>query len=390
MATLGALLVVGAISLPLLASAASLSDASPRTTPPIGKELAELEATGAIGSAAFGSSVAISGDTLVVGAHFEASYAGRAYVFTETGGVWKQAAELKGSDTVANDYFGYSVAISGTTAVVGASGHAKNAGAVYVFTETGDVWKQTSEFQGSQTVKLDSFGESVAISGTTLVVGAGNDGNGRVYVFTKSGNTWKQVVELKGSDTAEYDGFGSSVALSGTTLVVGAYGAHSAGRAYVFTKSGSTWKQTDELKASDTAAEDFGRSVAISGTTIAVGAPNTSDAAGRMYVFAETAGDWVQTADLKGSGIIALDYFGASVAISGTTAIGGAPPYYAKDAGPAYLFTKSGAAWKQTAELKASDGLSGGFGYSVAISGSTAVIGSPDHDNNGRRYVFEA
>ena len=142
----------------------------------------------------------------------------------KTGAGWKQAAELKGSDTVAGDLFGGSVAISGTTAVVGASGYARHAGRAYVFTKTGAGWKQAAELKGSDTVAGDYFGDSVAISGTTAVVGASGYAKdaGRAYVFAKTAAGWKQAAELKGSDTVAGDDFGISVAISGTTIVAGA------------------------------------------------------------------------------------------------------------------------------------------------------------------------
>jgi nucleoside-specific outer membrane channel protein Tsx len=210
-------------------------------------------------------------------------------VFTKTGAGWKQAAELKGSDTVAADLFGGSVAISGTTAVVGAPGHAKAAGRAYVFTKTGAGWKQAAELKGSDTVAGDYFGGSVATSGTTAVVGASGYAKdaGRAYVFTKTGAGWKQAAELKGSDTVAGDYFGGSVAISGTTIVAGApVFTKEAGRAYVFTNTASGWKQAAELKGSGTVVGDgFGGSVAISGTTAVVGAPGHAKAAGRAYVF---------------------------------------------------------------------------------------------------------
>ena len=121
----------------------------------------------------------------VVGAPAHAAFAGRAYVFTKTAKGWKQAAELKGSDTVANDYFGGSVAISGTTAVIGAPDHGKYAGRVYVFTKTAKGWKQRVEVKGSDTAANDEFGFSVAISGTTAVAGANVHAlyAGRAYLF---------------------------------------------------------------------------------------------------------------------------------------------------------------------------------------------------------------
>jgi hypothetical protein len=233
-------------------------------------------------------SVAIAGTTAVVGA-WDHSRGGRAYVFTKTASGWKQAAELRGSDTVGRDSFGGLVAISGTTVVIGARDHANYAGRAYVFTKTASGWKQAAELRGSDTVGDDEFGYSVAISGTAVVVGTPLHASyaGRVYVFTKTASGWKQTAELRGSHTANADGFGVSVAISGTTLVVSApHHASNAGRAYVFTKTASRWKQAAVLTGSDTIADDyFGYAVAISSTTAIVGAAGHGTNAGRAYVF---------------------------------------------------------------------------------------------------------
>jgi hypothetical protein len=306
---------------------------------------------------------------------------------------WQQTAELKGSDTAAKDYFGWSAALSGSTLVVGADQHASKAGQVYVFTKTATGWQQTAKLKGSDTAADDNFGGSVAASGSTIVVGApGHAGSaGRAYVFTKVATGWQQTAELKGSDNAADNCFGVSVASWGSTLVVGALGhADTAGRAYVFTKAATGWQQTAELKGSDSAAKDeFGVSVASSGSTIVVSAEQHASTAGRVYVFTKTAAGWQQTAELKGSDTAAGDYLGYSVAILGSTIVVGAPGY-ADTAGRAYVFTKAATGWQQTAELKGFDNAAGNcFGGSVAASGSTLVVGAFGHGGSaGRAYVF--
>ena len=213
-----------------------------------------------------------------MGATGHANGAGRAYVFRKTTGVWKQTAELKGADTVGGvggigDFFGISVAIFGTTIVVGAGGHADSTGRAYVFTKTAGVWKQTAELKGSDIIAHDDFGDSVAMLGTTIVVGADGYANnaGRAYVFTKTAGVWKQTAELKGSDTTAGDVFGFS-AVSPSTVVVGAEHTKKAGRAYVFNEAAGAWKQAAELTGYDTTAGDvFGCSVAVSPSTVVVG-----------------------------------------------------------------------------------------------------------------------
>ena len=323
---------------------------------------------------------------------------GAAYVFTRSGGVWSQQAYLKASNAEAGDYFGKAVAISGDTVVVGAYNEDSNAtgvdgdqadnsmygsGAAYVFTRSGGVWSQQAYLKASNTGIYDHFGNSVAVSGDTLAVGAddedssatGVDGNqgdnsadesGAAYVFTRSGGVWSQQAYLKASNTESEDYFGESVAISGDTVVVGADGedssatgvngnqgdnsADDSGAAYVFTRSGGTWSQQVYLKASNAEADDwFGESVAISDDTLAVGAHNEDSNAtgvdgnqadnsavlsGAAYVFTRDTGLWSQQAYLKASNTGGVDHFGRSVAISGgALAVGAdgedkAPPWY--------------------------------------------------------------
>ena len=393
--------------MPLMASTASAVTASPRATPAVGTRLAILKGSDTVAGDNFASSVAISGSTAVVSARIHPdnmNTIGRAYVFTRTGSGWKQVAALKGPDAIDEDQFGYSVAISGTTIVVGAV----VASRACVFTKTAFGWTQVAELKGSDTVPSDQFGYSVAISGTTAVVGAPFHAKlvGRAYVFTETATGWTQTAELKGTDTVSYDEFGGSAAISGTTAIVGASGtAKEPGRAYVFTKTGAGWKQVAELEGPDTVAGDwFGSSVAISGTTAIVGAYDHANHAGRAYVFIRTPSGWKQVAELKGSDTVAGDNFGLPVAISGTTAVVSATAfqiltplesstplesYSPNTIGRAYLFTKTATGWKQIAELKGPH--MGMFGNSVAISGTTVMVGAPN-DNNaaGRAYVFEA
>ena len=317
-------------------------------------------------------------------------------VFDRGSAVLEQAVYGKASNAGQGDTFGTSVALSGDTLAVGAffessgatgvnpaGGQADNsvysAGAVYVFVRSGTTWTQQAYLKASNTGYLDSFGSSVALSGDTLAVGAffeasgatgvnpagGQADNsaliaGAVYVFVRSGTTWTQQAYLKASNTGEFDSFGASVALSGDTLAVGAVfessgatgvnpaggqadnSASGAGAVYVFVRTGTTWTQQAYLKASNTEAGDgFGSSVALSGDTLAVGAvfessgatgvnpaggqtDNSADNAGAVYVFVRAGTTWTQQAYLKASNTGANDNFGRSVALSGDTLAVGA------------------------------------------------------------------
>ena len=274
----------------------------------------------------FGNSVSVSGDTLVVGAPYHDNGTGAAYVFTLTGTTWSQTAELTASDGASGDFFGYSVSISGDTLVVGAYNHDNGTGAAYVFTLTGTTWNQTAELTASDGVSNDEFGNSVSISGDTLVVGAPyhDNGTGAAYVFTLTGTTWSQTAELTASDGGIYDGFGNSVSVSGDTLVVGADFHNGTGAAYVFTLTGTTWSQTAELTASDGASGDFfGTSVSISGDTLVAAAVGRNGITGAAYVFTLSGATWNQTAELTASDGVSNDEFGTSVSIGGDTIASG-------------------------------------------------------------------
>ncbi len=396
---------------------------------------------------------------------------GAAYVFVRDGTTWTQQAYLKASNTGLNsnggnvtfggDNFGWSVAVSGDTVVVGAAQEFSNAtgvngdesnnaaigsGAAYVFVRNGTTWTQQAYLKASNTGANDNFGWSVAVSGDTVVVGAnGEDSNatgvngdegdsdavfsGAAYVFVRNGTTWTQQAYLKASNTAWFHDFGVSVAVSGDTVVVGADGedsnatgingdesnhaAGSSGAAYVFVRSGTTWTQQAYLKASNTDAFDqFGISVAVSGDTAVVGA-NKEDSnatggdgdegnnaaldSGAAYVFVRNGTTWTQQAYLKASNTGPYDFFGLSVAVSGDTAVIGAYPEDsnatgvngdasnndATDSGAAYVFVRNGTTWTQQAYLKASNtGVRDYYGFSVAVSGGTAMVGAYREDSN--------
>jgi len=398
---LDALLVATALgSTGLIAGATTWSGSiSGQIAPPVGKQLAELAPRGAPAYDWFGNSVAVSGNTIVVGAPAVAGASsgfGRAYVFTKTTTGWHQTGELAGSGGMAHDWFGDAVAISGRTIVVGApsiSVLTPGLGRAYVFTRTAAGWHGSGELAGFGTTPGDLFGVSVAVSGRTIVVGAPSHASkaGAAYVFTDAGGHW-QAQQLKGYDTVTKDDFGDSVAISGSTIVVGAFDhASEAGRAYVFTKGATSWHQVAELVGSDTVAGDgFGVSVAISGETIAVGSGLAASDAGRGYLFTKGTTGWHQAAELAGSGTIAGDDFGDSVAVAGRTVVVGTFSHGAGAAG-AYLFMKGATGWSHGTDLAASDTSVGDeFGYSVAASGTTIAVGAYGHDSGvGRVYVFE-
>ena len=367
-----------------------------------GTETKLIASDGAAGDY-FGYSVSISGDTAVVGAYQDDGSKGSAYVFVRSGTTWSQQAKLTaGDDGAAGDSFGNSVSISGDTVVVGAPGDDDNgssSGSAYVFERSGTTWTQQPKLIAGDGTAGDFFGNSVSISGDTVVVGAPvGDGKGSMsgsaYVFVRDVTGWSQQAKLIAGDGAFLDFFGWSVSISGDTVAVGANwdddkGANS-GSAYVFQRTGTTWGQQAKLIASDGAAADlFGNSVSISGDTVVVGAHQDDDNgadSGSAYVFERTGTTWSTPAKLKASDGAAADYFGISVSISGDTAVVGSyrDDDKASSTGSAYVFERTGTTWSTPAKLTASDGAKDDyFGYSVSISGDTVAVGAYYDDDNG-------
>ncbi len=225
-----------------------------------------------------GCSVALSGDTALVGALSTTARAGEAYVYVRSGTTWSQQAKLTASDGAANDRFGNSVALEGDTALIG-TWAVTNVGKAYVFVRSGTTWSQQAKLTASDGTTSDHFGNPVALLGGTALVGRWLDGQGSAYVFVRSGTTWSQQAKLTAGDGREGDAFGRSVALSADTALVGAPAnltqpGAGAGSAYVFVRSGMTWSQQAQLTANDGAWDDAFGYVALSGDTAAVGAPS--------------------------------------------------------------------------------------------------------------------
>ncbi len=383
----------------VLAMAASFSMTQPANAD-CGDQLFKLLADDGAMRDFFGAAVAISGATAIVGAVGDddnGAGSGSAYLFdTKTGA---QIAKLLADDGRAEDEFGRAVAINGDTAIVGAwfdDDNGTDSGAAYLFDIT----------TGEQIVKLlpddgsavDVFGNSVAIGGTTAVIGANGDDDkgtqsGSAYVFDTT--TGRQIAKLLAKDGAAWDNFGVTVAVEGAIAIVGAWldddNGSDSGSAYLFDTT--TGEQIAKLLAEDGAAGDrFGRSVAISGATAVVGA-DYADEKGAAYLFDTTTGR--QIAKLVAEDGEPGDSFGAAVAISGETAIVGA---WGDDdngdlSGSAYLFdTMTG---RQVAKLLAEDGAwPDHLGFSVAISADIAIAGAffdgDDGFASGSAYLFDA
>ena len=355
-------------------------------------------------------------------------------------GVWAFEAKLTAADGVAGDAFGYSVAIFGNTVVVGAPFDdiaLADQGSAYIFQRnTAGAWTQVVKVIPADPSASDAFGYSVAITNTAVttsnfgdlvIVGSPNDdigliqNQGSAYVFKRAtSGTWAQESKfvITGTDAAAEEDFGWAVSIYGDRALVSAPfddigTVLNRGSAYTF-KRGTTgiWTFEAKLVASDGAADDyFGYSVCLFNDQAIASAPYDDIASaadrGSAYIFQLSgAATWTQEAKIVGSDGLASDFFGASVALQGNLAIASAPNDDATaqggsatftNIGSAYLFTQTGTStWTQEARFTSTDGLSDKFfGISACIYGQNALIGangddigSPLKADQGSAYIF--
>ena len=351
----------------------------------------------------FGSAVSISGQTILVGAHRNNIGSvvdqGAAYAFVKSGALWLQQGQLIANDGAIGDEFGKSVAIDGDTAIVGASEDSTGTiswhGSAYIYIRTGANWSQQAKLRPIDALALARFGQSVALSGETAIIGAA--ANRSAYVYVRGGSSWSQQAKLVASDSATANGFGNSVDIEGDVAVVGAGGADATGgtaqgAGYVFSRVGTLWSQRARLVAGDGAANDgMGSAIALSGNSILIGARaddiGLNAGQGSAYVFRLNGAAWSEEAKLAAGmgGHPGAGRFGFSVALYGDTALVGTPyeDVGGNDSqGTAYAFVRTGSAWELQATLVASDGGTL-FGRSVSLFDQTALIGASDS-----AYVF--
>ena len=380
-------------------------------------EQAKLIAPDARAGDYFGISVAIDGDTALVGGHRinkPMADAGSVYVFERLGNSWIQTAWLTAPDATRFAYFGFSVGIDEDTAIVGATRDdeaGSDAGAAYVFVRNGIQWTFQEKLLGNNTEAEDNFGYAVDVDGDFAIVASPkNKGGGAAYIYSREGTKWQQKrnrirIRMIPIDPDGASGFGVSVDLSGETAVIGAIGGvvgeDTVGAAYVFTQNEPPfWNQHTKLVAGDRRGGDqLGFAVAISGNEVITGAPKHSAgglASGAAYIFEQKEdGAWVETIKLSDGETASEDQFGISVSISSNLAVAGAQQDddIEPNAGAAYIFERSGTLWLQRAKLAADDAKAGDlFGNAAAINGETVLIGAPGVDDAGPEagaaYVF--
>ncbi len=376
----------------------------------------------------YGASVAISGDTAIIGAWGDddlGADSGSAYIYTrDANGSWTLQQKLTASDGVAGDKFGYVVSLEGDTAVIGVDSlnfELNKIGAAYVFNrDSNGVWSETQKLTAFDQAPGDVFGREVALKGSTLMIGASWDDDGglntgSVYVYTSDINgNWTFQQKLLASNGVAYDQFGSALAMDGDTAVITASGYDytpeltDVGIVYVFKRDATgAWIETQTFLPPQTemANNSFGQSVAVNGDTILVGADFDDQAgvnAGASYLFTrDSNGVWNQQQKLIASDALPGDYFGQSVAIDGDNLIVGA---YGDDdngvqTGSVYVFSRdTNGNWNERLKLLASDAVD--YDYlamgptGIGISTNTVLAGAEVGDttlgvSTGSAYLYD-
>jgi hypothetical protein len=327
---------------------------------------------------------------------------------------WLPQAELSAADGHANDGFGGAVAISGDTMVVGAGGATigshTSQGGVYIYVRSGAVWTLQTKVTLAGGAASDLFGAAVAISGDLMIASAlrplaGGD-TGTVYSFMRSGTVWTQGATFNAPAGSGYTRFGVSLAVSGNTIAVGAPqltvgGQIQQGAVFVWIYQGATWQSQGMLTVSDGAIGDqLGDSVALAGDLLLAGAPyhsvGANNGVGSAYIFSRSGANWSQQARLVAGDGATHDFFGLSVAIAADLAVVGAPSNFgeADSAGAAYEFARSTTSWNQVAKLHAPDAARDDrLGGTVAITGSVVLTGAAtdqigSNQNQGSVWAF--
>jgi hypothetical protein len=371
----------------------------------ISVEEATLLASDGAANAEFGTSVAISNDTALVGAYGDDEGRGAAYVFVRSGSEWVEQQKLVATVPQVPELFGRSVALSGDTALIGApftalSGGIERQGSAYVFQRAAGAWSEVVRLTAEQPIDNALYGYSVALTDDLAFVGAPNDrvtangDEGSVDVRRRS--DWSRVLRV--SDGASGDNFGDAIAANGDALFVGAPGSRSfTGAVHRYQISGEELVWQDTVRHDEQEAAGFGTAIDVSSNTALIGAfadtVESNNPQGSVYVLERVGGSWQQTSRLHSSDGELGDSFGIDVAISGDIAVIGA----AGDTigangsqGSAYVFVRSGDTWVENEQLLGvtEPSPTDAFGTSVAVSGHLAIVGADGWGTRGRAHAF--
>ena len=344
----------------------------------------------------FGQAASIHGDIAVVGAPYDdgaAVDAGAAYVFRRRGGRWLQSAKLTAPSPWPYDRFGFSVAVSGATVIVGADrreqGDLVDSGAAFVYREAGEGWTLEATLRPRDLAEKDGLGISVAADGDAVLVGAPGKGSGAAYLFRRTGGRWREEAKLSDPSPTERAGFGHSVALSKDTALVGAITSSDlevmGGRAYLFRHGSRGWQLEARLAPPEPKPlQKFGAAVALDGDLALVGAPRAvlgeKTRAGAVFLFRRNGSGWQPAAALTGSPPRNDEEFGRTVSLSAGRLIVGSQFGDAAglNTGGAWLFDLHGDRWQSRGPVLAPDAAAlDEFGSAVAMSDRWILIGAP-------------
>lgn len=362
-----------------------------------------------------GWSVDIDGSFAVVGdIHVSAdNMSGVAYIYKKGPSGWEQVKVLRPSTVTHDNWFGCSVAIDGDTVVVGAPKDANwqvNGGAAYVFRRASGAWVEEARLKAPVPRVDAEYGTSVALEGDTIVIGAPYDTTtaskcGAAYVYSRTGFNWALSGTLAGSTPATGDRFGSSVDIEGERVAVGAPNVHSggiqgqvSGEVELFEDSAPGWAATATLLPSlPNLTSYFGHSVSLSGPRLAVGAPWEGSGKGRAYVFQHDGANWLLNGYLQPPSLQQFSFFGRGLDLKQDRLLVSASSEDVThgDTGSAFLYERSAGSWEIAKKLLTSNPSAHdeNFGYSVALDGTTALIGAVGGpslgDRDGCAYIFD-
>ena len=305
------------------------------------------------------------------------------------------AQTLAGAAAAPMAGYGGSVVVGDGEVLVGEPNNTLRSGMVYIYGRGGAGWAQRAALKASDAADADGFGASMAMDGSTLVVGAIRqaDRHGAVYVFQRSGTAWRQTARLVAPDGAEGDGFGAAVVVHGDEMLVAAPGRRkNVGAVYAFHRSGTSWSPSGVLEGDSTMSQpSFGAAVALAGDQALVGAPGAADRKGQVLVYTRAATGWTSAGTLSPANLEANDRFGSTLVAHGTRVLAGAPRA-ANATGAVLIFERdSSGAWKEQSRLVAFQATRlQGFGAAVAADGDQLLVGAPQDDGlRGALYHFD-
>jgi hypothetical protein len=361
---------------------------------------------------------------------------GAVYIFKSESDGWEEMQKLVASDPAIDDNFGISVAINGDYAFVGAwqededasgTNSQSNAGSVYVFKNVDGTWVETQKLVTSDRTAGDYFGVSIALNDSFAIIGAYREDHdalgensltesGSAYVFKNVDNSWIEVQKLVTADRGKEDWFGVNISISDDYIVISSYKEDEdeygnntldlAGSAYIFKYSNGRFIQEAKLVSSDREEGDyFGSAVSISGDYAFIAAyqeeddtndQNAKTNAGSVYVFKNKNGNWEETQKIVATDRGSFDFFGWDVSVSGDYALIGQNPSFSSDR-YVYAYRNINGTWSEMQKLVASDA-GKFFGGSLFLEDKIAIIGASQDDKDadgensisgaGSAYIF--